>query len=62
MPGGADPARLYAASGTGVYAAGENARSATGLGGLLAAAAPLHGLRGIESRLAAEISTALAGS
>jgi hypothetical protein len=62
IPGCADPARLYDEYVTGVYAAGENARSATGLGGLLAAAAPLHGLRGIESRLAAEISTALAGS
>ena len=59
MPHCADPAGLYAEYVTRIYAAGYNARSAKGLSGLLKAAAPLKGLRNIESRLTAEVNHAL---
>ena len=60
VPHCADPAGLYAEYVTRIYAAGDNARSAKGLSGLLKAAAPLKGLKSIESRLTAEVNHALA--
>ncbi len=62
MPHCADPAGLYAELVNQVYAAGSGARSARGLSGLLKAAAPLEGLKTIESRLTAEAGRALARS
>lgn len=59
VPGCADPAGLYTEYVTRIYAAGDDARSATGLSGLLRAAAPLKGLKTIESRLTAEVNYAL---
>jgi hypothetical protein len=56
----ADPDGLYSEYVTAVYVAGDNARSAEGTSGLLKAAAPLQGLKTIESRLAAEASRAMA--
>jgi hypothetical protein len=44
----ADPAGLYAEYLMRIYMAGDNARSAKGLSGLLKAAAPLKGLKNIE--------------
>ncbi len=58
----ADPEGLYSEFVTTVYAAGHNARSAKGLSSLLKAAAPLKGLKTLESRLAAEANQALATS
>lgn len=58
----ADPAALYSEYVTTVYEAGDNARSARGISGLLKAAAPLKGLTGMESRLAAEANRTLATS
>ena len=58
----ADPEGLYSGIVVAVYAAGQNARSAKGIGGLLKAAAPLKGLKAMESRLAAEANRALANS
>ena len=58
----ADPEGLYSEYLTTVYAAGRNARSAKGISGLLQAAAPLKGLKTMESRLAAEANRALANS
>jgi hypothetical protein len=60
MPHCADPAALYAEYLDRIYLAGSNARSAKGLSGLLKAAAPLKGLKNIESRLTAEANHALA--
>ena len=60
IPHCADPGNLYQEYVTGIYAAGYNARSAKGLSGLLRAAAPLKGLKNIESQLAAEVSRAVA--
>ena len=62
VPRCADPAGLYAEYVTRIYAAGYDARSATGLSGLLRAAAPLKGLNNIESRLTAEVDHALSRS
>lgn len=59
VPRCADPGGLYAEYVTRIYAAGDDARSAKGLSGLLKAAAPLKGLKTIESRLAAEVNHAL---
>ena len=56
----ADPGGLYSEYVTTVYVAGDNARSAQGISGLLKAAAPLKGLKTMESRLAAEANRALA--
>ena len=61
IPHCVDPAGLYGDYVTRTYNAGDDARSASGLSGLLAAAAPLSGLTAIESRLAAEVSKSLAG-
>lgn len=60
IPRCADPAGLYSEYVTQAYAAGHNARSAKSLSRLLKAAAPLHDLEHIESRLAAEGRQALA--
>jgi hypothetical protein len=57
-----DPGRLYADYVTTVYMAAYNARSAQGISALLKAAAPLKGLKTIESRLAAEANLAVARS
>ncbi len=56
----ADPARLYSKYFIRIYTAGNNARSARGLSELLKAAAPLKGLKTIESQLTAEANRALA--
>ena len=56
----ADPDGLYGEYVTAVYVAGRNARSAKGISGLLKAAAPLKGLKTMESRLAAEAARAMA--
>ena len=56
----ADPADLYLDYVIAIYDAGNNARSAVGISGLLKAAAPLKGLKALESRLAAEASRATA--
>jgi hypothetical protein len=58
----ADPNGLYSEYVTTVYVAGDNARSAQGISGLLKAAVPLKGLKTMESRLAAEANRALANS
>jgi len=58
----ADPEGLFSEYVTSVYAAGHNARSAKGISGLLKAAAPLKGLKTMESRLAVEANRALATS
>ncbi len=50
----ADPGSLYSEYVTTVYEAGYNARSAQGISNLLKAAAPLKGLKTIDSQLAAE--------
>jgi hypothetical protein len=55
VPHCADPAGLYARYVGTIYAAGNQARTAEGLSGLLKAAAPLKGLKAVETRLAAEI-------
>jgi hypothetical protein len=60
MPHCADPAGLYAEFVNRIYAAGSHARSAQGLSGLLRAAAPVKGLKAIESGLTAEVHRALA--
>jgi hypothetical protein len=60
MPHCADPAGLYIEYVNMIYAAGSNASSAKGLSGLLKAAAPLKGLKAIESGLTAEVNRALA--
>lgn len=56
----ADPDGLYSEYVTTVYVAGDNARSAQGISGLLRAAAPLKGLKTTDSRLAAEANRVLA--
>jgi hypothetical protein len=56
----ADRGGLYSDYVTAVYDAGNNARSAEGMSGLLKAAAPLKGLKRIESQLAAEANCAMA--
>jgi hypothetical protein len=56
----ADPGSLYSEYVTTVYEAGYNARSAQGIGNLLRAAAPLAGLRTIDSQLAVEVNRATA--
>jgi hypothetical protein len=61
VPRCADPAGRYVDYLTVIYTAGDNARAAKGLSGLLNAAAPLNHLEQIESRLAAEVNRALAG-
>ena len=60
MPRCADPADRYVEYLTVIYTAGNNARAARGLGGLLKAAAPLNRLRDIEVQLDAEADRALA--
>jgi hypothetical protein len=60
VPHCADPAGIYAEYVTRIYVAGSSARSAKGLNGLLKAAAPLKGLKKIESRLTVEVHHALA--
>jgi hypothetical protein len=50
----ADQSSLYSKYVTTVYEAGYNARSARGISNLLKAAAPLKGMRTIDSQLAAE--------
>ena len=62
VPRCTDPAGLYAQYVTGIYQAGYDAHKATGLSGLLKAAAPLKGLKTIESRLIAEVNRALVKS
>jgi hypothetical protein len=54
----ADPAGLFSDYVTAVYVAGDSARSAKGMRGLLKAAAPLKSLKELESRLAAEANRA----
>lgn len=60
VPRCADPADRYVEYLTVIYTAGNNARAARGLGGLLKAAAPLNRLRDIEVQLDAEADRALA--
>ena len=62
VPHCADPAGLYLEYINRIYAAGDNARSARGLSELLKAAAPLKGLKTIESQLTAKANRALAKS
>jgi hypothetical protein len=62
VPRCADPAGRYVDYLTMIYTAGDNARAAKGLSGLLAAAASLNHLRPIEAQLAAEANRALASS
>jgi hypothetical protein len=62
MPHCADPAGLYAEFVNRIYAAGDDARSAKGLSGLLKSTVPLKGLKTIESRLTVEVNRALAKS
>jgi hypothetical protein len=57
-----DPGRLYADYVTTVYMAAYNARSAQGISALLKAAAPLKGLKTIQSQLAAEATRATANA
>jgi hypothetical protein len=59
IPACADPAGLYDEYISRAYQAGQNARSAEGLGDLLTAAAPLTGLKKIEMELAAEVRRAV---
>jgi hypothetical protein len=54
----ADPAGLFSDYVTAVYVAGDSARSAKGMRGLLKAAAPLKNLKELQSRLAAEANRA----
>jgi hypothetical protein len=56
----ADPEHLYIEYVTTVYEAGYDAHSAHGISNLLTAAAPLRGLKEIDSRLAAEVDRATA--
>jgi hypothetical protein len=56
----ADPAGLFSYYVTAVYVAGDNARSAREMDGLLKAAQPLRTLKTIESQLAAEARRATA--
>jgi hypothetical protein len=58
MPRCADPAGLYADYVDRIYAAGDNARTATGLSALRRAAAPLRGLTKIKHKLNAELHRA----
>ena len=60
VPRCADPAGRYIDYLTRIYTAGDNARAAQGLSGLLNAAAPLNHLEHIEAQLAAEANQALA--
>jgi hypothetical protein len=60
LPHCADPGALYADYMTQAYSAGYDAHTAKGLSGLLAAAGPLKGLKGMQSRLDAEVHRALA--
>lgn len=57
-----DPGRLYGDYVMTVELAGYDASSAHGISALLRAAAPLKGLKTIESRLAAEANLAVAKS
>jgi hypothetical protein len=56
----ADQGSLYSEYVTMVYEAGYNARSAEGISNLLKAAAPLRGLKTLDSQLAAEGSRVMA--
>jgi TRAP-type mannitol/chloroaromatic compound transport system permease small subunit len=55
-----DPGGLYSEHVTTVYQAGYDAHPAQGISDLLKAAAPLKGLKTIDSRLAAEANRAMA--
>ncbi len=61
MPRCADPRGIYADFVTLIYTAGHHARSATGLGGLLRAAAVLASAMKVQRQLTAEVSGALGG-
>ncbi len=54
MPACADPGRYWGQVLALIKAAGDNAGSASGLGGLLLAEAPLKQLPGVEQKLSAE--------
>jgi len=56
MPRCADPKGYYGTLLARVTAAGDNAKSASGLGGLLLAMGPLRTVPGIEAKLTAELS------
>jgi len=56
MPQCADPAGYWAQYLTAVKAAGDNAGTASGLGGLLLAEAPLKNVSAIQSKLTAELA------
>jgi|ERR1022692_425196 hypothetical protein len=59
MPRCADPAGIYADFVDRIYAAGDNAHSATGLSALRRAAAPLKGLKEVDHQLAMELDRAV---
>lgn len=56
VPRCADPAGYYASFLTHIQAAGDNAKSTSGLGGLMLAEVPLKAVPGIERRLDAELN------
>jgi hypothetical protein len=56
MPACADPARYWSQMLAEVKAAGDNAGSTSGLGGLMTAIAPLEKLKPLESKLNAELT------
>jgi hypothetical protein len=60
VPHCADPGGLYTQYIASVYGAGDDAHKAKGLNGLRKAAAPLNGLKNVQSQLAAEVKRALA--
>jgi hypothetical protein len=62
LPRCSDPANLYSKYVIAVYQAGDDARSATGMTGLLEATAPLKDLKTIKAQLIAEASRATAAS
>jgi hypothetical protein len=62
LPRCSDPENLYSKYVAAVYLAGDDARSATGMTGLLEATAPLKDLKTIRAQLMAEASRATATS
>lgn len=62
IPVCADPAGYWGQMVSRLQAAGDNAGTATGLGALIAAAAPLQGVTGIENKLNAELKRTTGGT
>lgn len=56
MPACADPAGYWPQMLTDLKAAGDNAGSAPGLGGLMTAMAPIENMKPLESKLSAELA------